>query len=234
MDSINISKITSLSIKLKNNHKNYKSIDDVYHVLRKNMLISELMNSNILSPKEFIYLIFLICLQNNGIKIDDIIKLLTNYLFTFRIFFISEENSIVECETCNGNADTLCDECYGNGDDDEGNVCFVCKGRGRLECSTCDGDGEVELEGYQEVDIKEYISINSKLRYKLFELYDDSKVSDSFMNMLNSDNLTLLSNEYYKNISLYKKDFNQNDYIFNSMNENPKFALSINNIIKVI
>jgi len=278
MDPLRLSKILVLSNKLKNNYKNYNSIDEVYTKLRSNNFIDSLLKSDNLLPREFVYLIFLIHLQNKGMNVDDIIRLLTNYLITFKIVYINSENPSLECEECYGNGENECGECYGtgridcrecdgsgevdcedcngDGEDIDGRRCYECEGSGNAQCNECDGDGEINcnwcegngrdtcencdgtgettLDGYQEVYISEYVSINNKLRDRLIDLDDDSKIHEFYLDKMSKDGMTFLCNETYEMLMTYYGEFEENDYVFKSIDENPRFFLGSGNLIKTI
>lgn len=278
MDPLRLSKILVLSNKLKNNYKNYNSIDEVYTKLRSNIFINSLLKSDNLLPREFVYLIFLIHLQNKGMNVDDIIRLLTNYLITFKIVYIDFENPSVECEGCYGSGENECGECYGtgkidcrecddlgevdcencggDGEDIDGGRCYECEGSGDAQCYECDGDGEINcnwcdgdgqyacencdgtgeitLYEHQEVYISEYVSINNKLRDRLIDLDDDSKIHEFYLDKISKDNMTFLCIETYDTVDNYYGEFEEGDYVFKSIDENPRFFLSSGNLIKTI
>lgn len=147
-----ISRVIILSTKLKGLFKNADNPTYVYNEMRNNKFISELLSNNRLNSKDFTYLIFLVFLQNKGMSVDEIVKMLKG-LFGFFILNIESDNPSVECDLCGGSGEWECEECYGNGNitcnNCDGNGmneldCNDCGSTGVIECSDCNGSGEEE------------------------------------------------------------------------------------------
>lgn len=144
-------RIAILSNKLRQSMPELTKPNDVYFKLKNNDFIKVLIKDNRLSGRDLVYLIFLISLQNKGMKGDDILRLLDNFLFGFMLVEITQDEPDVECEYCSGNGQIECDTCYGSGNNDcsecdnTGEVnCDECGGMGRVDCDECGGTGEDE------------------------------------------------------------------------------------------
>jgi hypothetical protein len=54
-----------------------------------------------------------------------------------------EKNDVVECLRCRGGGYEVCDDCDGNGRNDDGDACTRCDGDGEHTCVACKGEGFV-------------------------------------------------------------------------------------------
>lgn len=143
-------KLLSFASKLKNKYKNVESSTELYNLLKGNDLINEILGENILTPEDFIYLIFMIFLLNKGNEPNSVLRFISNSLFGFKIYYIVESEPEVECDECHGSGEQSCDECDGglvtcrNCGGDKEVECSECDGDGRVDCGTCNGSGESE------------------------------------------------------------------------------------------
>lgn len=49
----------------------------------------------------------------------------------------------IECEECAGWGTLMCEACFGEGVDIEGEWCTECEGTGNCDCLVCDGEGAI-------------------------------------------------------------------------------------------
>lgn len=119
----------------------------------------------------------------------------------------------VKCDSCDGSGEMTCNECDGEGTED----CSTCRGYGKNECEECYGDGNVE-DGTQDYtirffctwnkDLKDFIEINQRTENGMDEVrYDE--FSDQIIDFISHDGNDNLKN-FIDSSEVYFFDFEDN------------------------
>lgn len=133
-------------------------------------------------------------------------------------------DGVLTCGDCNGKGDVKCEDCGGSGSND----CDYCDGLGKYECTQCDGSGYVNQEDSHSVIEYYYVSINPKFKINFTSIDENEKISNEFAENLSSDKLTILVKTNEDITEDFYGDFYENDFVFYSLNEEPKLYF-INN-----
>lgn len=95
----------------------------------------------ILSPREYIQLVFLIFSKKTTGDYG-LANLIDQNLFFFEIIQSTNEKAEIDCSECEGTGRETCPDCDG-----ETTVpCDACDSDGKVECYHCDGAGEIEVD----------------------------------------------------------------------------------------
>ena len=180
-------------------------------------------------------------------RVDSLIDEIRNNIFTFTIGEVTDNNPQETCDNCGGDGETECGNCGGDGslscddcggdgkieDDEEYHTCDNCGGDGSLSCDecsqgyvrcdNCDGLGEVDRNGYINLDFNEYVSYNLDIFNKLEIMDDNTHINhDVAIEIINSE-LTFMYRSYTQTSDEFPSDSETGDYFFIELKQNPGF-----------
>jgi len=182
--------------------------------------------------KEFIiFLLLLPHYEESDETLNNIIEDIDENLTYLELVKIEKRGVETECPSCS-DGEASCEDCDGEGTDDEVEPCDTCQGGGMVSCDDCGGDGFYELD---EDEVKYYdiltynVDILNQITEKSDGTYDYPKdvIDSSIIDEIESDNKSIIIYDEFEITSNYY-NYNDGDLIFRNWHGNPQITVQDN------